>query len=79
MKEVKLVRFTDLTSSEYWTKGYGEEANLSKYEKSRQDEARRERPLVEQLLADFLNDGWDLAGTGGDSLSSGFVILVRES
>jgi hypothetical protein len=79
MKEVKLLRFADLTSSDYWTKDYGDEVKLSQYEKSRQEEARRERPLVEQRLSDFLNDGWYIAGTGGDSLSSGFVILVRES
>jgi hypothetical protein len=79
MKEVKLVRFTDLTSSEYWSRDYSDEVKISQYEKSRQEEARKERPLVEQGLADFLNDGWYIAGTGGDGLSSGFVILVRES
>ena len=79
MKQVKLVRFTDLTSSEYWSSDYPEEEKLSQYEKARQVEAKRERPLVEQRLADFLNDGWNIAGTGGDSLITGFVLLVRES
>lgn len=78
MKEVKLVSFTDLTSSEYWSREYSSDEKLSQYEKNRQEEARRERPKVEQRLADFLNDGWHIAGTGGDSLQSAFVILVRE-
>jgi hypothetical protein len=79
MKEVKLVSFSDLTSSEYWSQQYSSDEKLSRYEQSRQDEARRERPKVEQGLADFLNDGWHIAGIGGDSLRSAFVILVRES
>ena len=79
MKEVKLVSFTDLTSSEYWSRDYSSDEKLSQYEKRRQDEAKSERPKVEQRLADFLNDGWHIAGTGGGSLSSGFVIMVRES
>jgi hypothetical protein len=29
-------------------------------------------------MADLLNDGWHIAGTGGERLYSGFVILVRE-
>jgi hypothetical protein len=78
MKEVKLVSFSDLTSSEYWSGEYSDEERLSQYEKNRREEARRERPLVEQRLADFLNDGWIIAGIGGESLKSGFVILVRE-
>jgi hypothetical protein len=79
MKEVKLVSFTDLTSSEYWSRDYTSDEKLSQYEKDRQEEARSERPKVEQHLADFLNDGWHIGGTGGDGLRSGFVILVRES
>jgi hypothetical protein len=32
MKEVKLVRFTDLTSSEYWSRDYSDEVKISQYE-----------------------------------------------
>jgi hypothetical protein len=78
MKEVKLVRFTDLTRSEYWSQDSGPDEKHSQYEKRRQEEAEIERPKVEQSLAGFLNDGWHIEGTGGDSLRSGFVVLVRE-
>lgn len=78
MKEVKLVSFTDLTRSEYWSQDYSSVKNQSQYEKRRQEEANIEKPKVEQSLADFLNDGWHIVGTGGDKLHSGFVVLVRE-
>jgi hypothetical protein len=37
-----------------------------------------QRPNVEEGLADLLNDGWELSGTGGANVIEGFVILVRD-
>ena len=33
---------------------------------------------TENNLASLLNEGWEMAGTGGQFLDAGFVILVRE-
>jgi hypothetical protein len=64
MKEVKLVALTELVRGGSW----GRELNV-------QDD----RPVVEEGLAELLNEGWQIAGTGGEILSKAFVILVREN
>ena len=37
-----------------------------------------QRPRVEKELASFLNEGWQLSGTGGHNVIEGFVILIRD-
>ena len=37
------------------------------------------REVVEKQLAELLNEGWQIAGTGGSRLRHAFVILVRET
>jgi hypothetical protein len=39
---------------------------------------QEQRQLVEERLAEWLNAGWRIEGTGGEQLSASFVILVRE-
>ena len=63
MKEVKLVALTELVKGGSW----GRELNV-------QDD----RLIVEQRLAELLDEGWQIAGTGGEILAKAFVILVRE-
>ena len=36
------------------------------------------REEVNKMLANYLNAGWNIAGTAGRFLDDGFVILVRE-
>jgi len=64
MKEVKLVALTELVKGGSW----GRELNV-------QDD----RLVVEQRLAELLDEGWQITGTGGEILAKAFVILVRES
>ncbi len=37
-----------------------------------------QREEAERNLASWLNAGWEIAGTGGEYVNYGFVILVRE-
>lgn len=64
MKEVKLVNLV-------WDTGQVNSVWAAAKE-------RNERREVEQYLAGLLNEGWQIAGTGGVNLESAFVILVRE-
>ncbi len=64
MKEVKLVALTELVRGASW---------------GRDHDIQDDRPIVEQRLAELLNEGWQIVGTGGEILAKAFVVLVRES
>jgi len=78
MKEVKLVRLADLSEEgNYWHEPYTSLFE-GRGQQGRGQQAKRDRPAVERRLADMLNEGWRIEGTGGDGLFNSFVILVRE-
>ena len=72
MKEVKLVQLDELTEKSFWS------SNKNAGDKTYREAAQRYRPIVEEQLADLLNEGWQIEGTGGEMLLLAFVILVRE-
>lgn len=74
MKEVKLVQLSDLAEGvRDWSGTYNKD--LSRYEKN----ATRHRRVVEQRLANLLNQDWQIAGIGGENLGWAYVILVRDT
>ena len=62
MKEVKILNLADFARKA--TLNWP--ANKGKHEE------------IEQNLASWLNEGWQIEGTGGERLYDAFVILVRE-
>jgi hypothetical protein len=68
MKEVKLLWLGELA---------GKRSGWHNYI-SASHHFKEAREAVENRLASLLNKGWQIAGTGGEGLTSAFVILVRE-
>lgn len=66
MKEVKLVRLNELTKVRERNRWYRDNAKPE------------QRLMVERGLANLLNEGWQIAVTGGASMYNAFIILVRE-
>lgn len=72
MKEVKLVKLDELSPKDYWF------SNKNAGGRSVREAAQKNRPIVEERLADLLNEGWQIEGAGGQNLLHAFIILVRE-
>ena len=70
MQEVKILYLDELENLDYWSIDYTR--------KQPKDRAIQERAIIEQKLADLLNDGWRVIATGGASLRGAYVILKRE-
>jgi hypothetical protein len=71
MKEVKIVRFFFNPKRDHMKKGEGVQFGGKHLASG--------LPMAEQELAELLNDGWQIsAAGGGDGMSLGFVVLIRD-
>jgi len=80
MKEVKIVKLSELIASSKWSSWSYIVANDAGKEgmEDMDERANSDRLEVEQRIADLLNDGWQIEGTGGERLGDAYFILVRE-
>jgi hypothetical protein len=67
VKEVRIFRLIEFMPVEKGSYRYGGGMDGSE-----------NRQAIELGLAEWLNAGWQIAGTGGEHLGHSFVILVRE-